>query len=453
MRYRQLCSPAYRAALTWGLTLFAGFANLPNRPATASELRETPIVKVINAARESIVNIQGEKTVAQDDGTHSQGEPYRRVNGMGTGVVIDARGYLLTNHHVVDGVRRINVALADKRNFTATVIARDPQTDLAILKIDSKEPLPVISIGTSSDLMLGESVIAVGNAYGYDHTATRGIVSALHRSVQVSDVQNYDDLIQTDASINPGNSGGPLMNIDGEMVGIVVAVRAGAQGIGFAIPVDKAMTVAAEMLNPQSLGVAWHGVEAKHLAGKSPGFVIDRLAESSPAATAGLEPGDTVLSVDGEAVERPLDFERALLGRRAGEEVKVRVDRNGDTKELALTLATLPGGMPVDSDPVWGLLGLKLKPIPSKQFQQYRSRYRGGLTVLEVRPDGPAAKQGIRRGDVLVGMHVWETISLNDVSYVLNREDFVDLDPLKFYILRDNETLFGHMTVSRRLQK
>ena len=452
MRQRQLCSAACRAVLTLGLSVFTGLATLPIRAAQASELRETPIVKVINYARASIVNIQGEKTIAQDD-AHGQGEPYRRVNGMGTGVVIDSRGYLLTNHHVVDGVRRINVALADKRNFTATVIARDPQTDLAILKIDVKDPLPVISIGTSSDLMLGESVIAVGNAYGYDHTATRGIVSALHRSVQVSDVQNYDDLIQTDASINPGNSGGPLLNIDGEMVGIVVAVRAGAQGIGFAIPVDKAMAVAAEMLNPQSLGVAWHGVKAKAAPGKTPGFVVERLADASPAATSGLEPGDVVVSVENTAVERPLDFERAMLGRRVGEEVTISVERNGEAKELKLALATLPGGLQTDSDPIWGLLGLKLKPIPSKQFQQYRSRYRGGLTVVEVRPDGPAAKQGIRRGDVLVGMHVWETISLNDVNYVLNRDDFAELDPLKFYILRDNETLFGHMTVSRRLQK
>lgn len=453
MRYRHRSCPLFRTTLTLGLGLFVGLAGLPSRPGAASELRETPIVKVIDSARASIVNIQGEKTVAQDDLHAGQGEPYRRVNGMGTGVVIDDRGYLLTNHHVVDGVRRINVTLADKRSFVATVVARDPQTDLAVLKIDSKEPMPVITIGTSSDLMLGESVIAVGNAYGYDHTATRGIVSALHRSVQVSDVQNYDDLIQTDASINPGNSGGPLLNIDGEMIGIVVAVRAGAQGIGFAIPVDKALAVAAQMLNPQNLGVAWHGVEAKPVSGKHPGLIVDHLAESSPAAACGFEPGDTVLAVGEIDIKRPLDFERALLGRRVGDEVKVQVERHGESLELTLALATVPGGIRTDNDPVWGLLGLKLKPIPTKQFQQYRSRYRGGLTVLEVRPDGPAARQGIRRGDVLVGMHVWETISLNDVSYVLNRDDFADLDPLKFYILRDNETLFGHMTVSKRLQK
>ena len=148
---------------------------------------------------------------------------------MGTGVVIDPRGYIITNYHVVNGVRDIQVTLADGERYIAKLVARDPETDLAIIKIDAKQEIPVISIGTSSDLMTGETVIAMGNAYGYEHTVTRGIVSALRRSVQVNEAQNYDDLIQTDASINPGNSGGPLLNIDGEMIGINVAVRAGAR--------------------------------------------------------------------------------------------------------------------------------------------------------------------------------------------------------------------------------
>ena len=131
--------------------------------------------------------------------------------------------------------------------MVATLVARDLETDLAVIKVNVSDKLTVIALGTSSDLMAGESVIAVGNAYGYENTVTRGIISALHRAVQVSDAQFYDDLIQTDASINPGNSGGPLLNIDGEMIGINVAVRAGAQGIGFAIPVDKAMNVAADV--------------------------------------------------------------------------------------------------------------------------------------------------------------------------------------------------------------
>ena len=160
---------------------------------------------------------------------------------MGTGTIVDERGYILTNYHVVSDVRRIEVTLDDGRGCTAELVAYDAAADLAVIKIPAPKPLPVIRIGTSSDLMEGESVIALGNAFGYEQTVTRGIISALGRDVQVSDTQAYDDLIQTDASINPGNSGGPLLNIDGEMIGVNVAVRAGAQGIGFAIPIDNAL--------------------------------------------------------------------------------------------------------------------------------------------------------------------------------------------------------------------
>ena len=195
-------------------------------PAAASELRETPVVKAVQRARGAIVNIRGEKTVAASASQAAGSDGGRRVNGMGTGVLIDPRGYILTDYHVVNGVREVHVTRADGQRHTARLLAHDKEADLAILKIDCPTPLPVIPIGTSSDLMAGETVIAVGNAYGYEHTVTRGIISALHRSVQVSEAQYYDDLIQTDASINPGNSGGPLLNIDGEMIGINVAVRA-----------------------------------------------------------------------------------------------------------------------------------------------------------------------------------------------------------------------------------
>ena len=147
---------------------------------------------------------------------------------MGTGVVIDPRGYILTNYHVVDGVHEIQVTTSENKKYIASVVARDAETDLAVIKISPAEKMDAIPLGTSSDLMQGEPVIAVGNAFGYDFTVTEGIVSALHRAVQINDAQYYDDLIQTSAAINPGNSGGPLLNIDGEMIGLNVAVRAGA---------------------------------------------------------------------------------------------------------------------------------------------------------------------------------------------------------------------------------
>ncbi|MGO9113827.1 MAG: S1C family serine protease, partial [Thermoguttaceae bacterium] len=212
--------------------------------AAASDQRLTPIVKAAQKAKPSVVSIRGEKTILPGPQTGANDAP-RRVNGMGTGVVIDPRGYILTNYHVVDGVREIQVTTAESKKYVASIVARDTETDLAVIKISPTEKMEVIALGTSSDLMQGETVVAVGNAFGYDFTVTRGIVSALHRAVQINDAQYYDDLIQTDAPINPGNSGGPLLNIDGEMIGDNVAVRAGAQGIGFAIPVDKAMSIAA----------------------------------------------------------------------------------------------------------------------------------------------------------------------------------------------------------------
>ncbi|MBN2291809.1 MAG: trypsin-like peptidase domain-containing protein, partial [Pirellulales bacterium] len=170
----------------------------------ASDLRQTAVVKAIRQAAPSVVNIRGEKRVTGPDGVDD--DSGRRVNGMGTGVVLDPRGYIITNHHVVDGVREIQVTLDAGERYVARLIARDPETDLAIIKIDCPRKLKVINLGSSNDLMTGEPVIAVGNAFGYEHTATRGIISSLHRAVQVSDAQYYSDLIQTDASINPGNS-------------------------------------------------------------------------------------------------------------------------------------------------------------------------------------------------------------------------------------------------------
>lgn len=417
--------------------------------AQASELRRNATVQVVQKARPSVVNIHGQKTIGPGDEGYHQGEGPQRVNGMGTGVVIDPRGYIITNQHVVEGVRKIEVTLWDESSYIATVVSHDPKTDLAIIKIRTPEPLPVISIGTSSDLMPGESVIAVGNAYGYEHTVTRGIVSALHRRVQVSDSQSYKDLIQTDASINPGNSGGPLLNIDGQMIGINVAVRAGAQGIGFAIPVDLAMRVAADLMSSERLQHTWHGMVGQDQPGKP--FAVSKVEENSPAAKAGLRAGDVIKSINGTKVERALDIERALIGEDVGEEVKLTIERGTDELSTSLALAGSPRNRSSSVDLAWDTIGLRLTPMEIANFRELRSRYRGGLTVLAVRPDSPAARQGIRRGDVLVGMHIWETVTIENVNYILKRPDFASIDPVKFYILRGDETLYGHMTVS--LQK
>ncbi len=413
-----------------------------------SPLRHTAIVKAVARAKPAVVNIRGQKTI-RGDRRRAGDSGDREVNGMGTGVIIDSRGYILTNHHVVQDVRQIQVTLEGMSPLRARLISYDPKTDLAIIKVDPPKPLPVIVVGTSSDLMTAEPVVAVGNAYGYEHTVTRGIISALHRNVQVSDAQNYQDLIQTDASINPGNSGGPLLNIDGEMIGVNVAVRAGAQGIGFAIPVDKAMAVAARLLSIERLNGTWHGIIPSQSALYSDkGLTVKMVSSGSPAQKGAIKPGDVIKTVSKKPIRRPLDLERSLLGRRVGEEIEVSVQRDGKPLTLSIVLARLVNRKMPTPDRNWDVLGMRLTPADAQRVRQQVPRYRGGLQVVSVRRDGPARKQGIRAGDILVGMHIWETISLDNVEYILNRPDLTNITPVKFYVLRDGETLIGRLNVN-----
>ena len=369
---------------------------------------------------------------------------------MGTGIIIDERGYILTNYHVVEGVERIQVSTRSGQTVLAQLVGQDHATDLAIIRVDISRKLPVIRIGTSSDLMLGEPVIAIGNAYGYPHTITRGIISQLHRPVQVSDDQKYMDLVQTDASINPGNSGGPLLNIDGNVIGINVAVRVGAQGIGFAVPIDQAIEVASQLLASHISMQVHHGVVGKSVISEhDTKFVVTSVLSNSPASRSGLQPGDVIESVDEQPIFRSLDFQRSLLDHSAGDELSLKVNRNDQPVSVKLVLvnSTRTHHPLTLADRVWSQLGLRLIPSSRQTFSRANSRYRGGLKVVGVRGDGPSAQQGIRYGDVLVGMQKWETISLDNVAYILDSDYVKRGSALKFYVIRNGETLFGHLKV------
>jgi serine protease Do len=422
-----------------------------------SPQRMTPVVVAVRQARTAVVSIRGQKTVTEpaDSGSSETAEAPRQVNGMGTGTIIDERGYILTNYHVVSDVRKIEVTLDDGRQCIADLVANDAAADLAIIKIPTTKPMPTMRLGTSSDLMVGESVIALGNAFGYEQTVTRGVISALGRDVQVSETQSYDHLIQTDASINPGNSGGPLLNIDGEMIGVNVAVRAGAQGIGFAIPIDDALTVAARLLNVQRLRHKWHGLVTQTEDVDGP-LRITKIEGSSPAERIGLKAGDQLVRVGNLPVSRPIDLERAMLDRASGEPVTIEVRRGGQTLAMDLSLAesqlqavgTLP---PLDGDArqIWDVLGLNLTQEPHVTFERRNTRYRGGMHVEGVRPNSPAAEEGILPGDILVGMHKWETASPQDIQYIITRPNLAQMK-LKFYVLRGQNTLFGHLDMASK---
>ena len=422
--------------------------------AQGSELRRSAIVKAVEGAKYSVLNIHGQKILSAAE---SSAQGSRAVNGMGTGVVIDQRGYLLTNFHVVDGVRRIQVTNADGKTAIAKLIAHDRPTDLAVIKIPQDDSLHPVPLGTSDDLMVGETVIAMGNAYGYNHSVTRGIISALHRDVPISETQHYYDLIQTDAGINPGNSGGPLLNIDGDMIGLNVAVRVGAQGIGFAIPVDQALQVSAELIRQHSQQAGyWHGVTGKQrFAGGKPLFQVSAVAADSPAAKAGIAPGDVISSISGREIRNELDFELALLDRRAGEELAVNTSRNSGSQVVSMLLDNAPAdnGSRDIANQTWRVAGLRLLPLSNRQFKSTSGRYRGGLQVTAVRPGSPAEREHIQPGDILVGMHVWETVTLENVGYVLRQKEVDGSRPVKCFILRDDRTHYAYLPISETTRR
>ena len=417
--------------------------------AKGTTLRRTPEVIAIEKARPSVVSIHGRKTIAAEPNSTAT-DGIQQVNGMGTGIVIDERGFIVTNYHVVEGVGRIQVTTSSGLTVIAHLVSHDAKTDLAIIKIDVDDSLPVIQLGTSHDLLTGEPVIAIGNAYGYPHTVTRGIISALHRPIEVSENQSYRDLIQTDASINPGNSGGPLLNIDGEMIGINVAVRMGAQGIGFALPVDEAMDVVARLIGGEVSRKVEHGITGKTMVDeRGCRYVVTAAPQDGPAYASGVRPGDMILSLDNHSVARELDCQRVLLSHQPGDELRMTVMRNGTETSLNLVLGEPANQEQSVAERAWQVLGLRLISSPTQTVRQLSSRYRGGMRVTAVRTGSPASREGIRNGDILVGLHKWETISLDNIAYILDSDEFGTAQPAKFYILRGNETLFGQLRVSQ----
>ncbi len=415
--------------------------------------RETPIVRAVKRTRPSVVNINGRKTIRDDDAPYGSRDRFRKVNGMGTGVIIDERGYIVTNFHVVEGVATIRVTLADKTMTTARLVAHDPRTDLAVIKIETSKPLPVIPCGTSSDLMLGETVIAIGNAYGYKDSITRGIISEVNRTVEVSDEQTYYNLIQTDAAINPGNSGGPLINIDGEMIGINVAVRMGAQSIGFTIPVNPAMEIVAGLIKKENR----ENVKLPIVAATD--FKLDDPRLIVRDSTDGLEvyEGDEITSIDGKRVSKALDLERALIGKTSEDVVSLQVRRGTKTLQIESPLVSSQTAPDKSSNTleakVWNRFGFKLKEIPSTQFKRITSKYRGGLLVDQVRSGSQANSQNIQPGDVLLGIHEWETTTLGHIAYIIEQNGVYSGSPIEFFVFRNGEVLKGNFRLAMRNQQ
>jgi serine protease Do len=412
--------------------------------------RKTPIVLAVERVKAAVVNIHSERTVNNPAGpeTFAMTPSQNRINGMGTGIILDPRGYIVTNQHVVEDVSVIRIRLSDGTSLNAKVVARSPENDLALLKVDAGRPLATMPLGTAADLMVGETVIAIGNAYGYENTVSLGIVSAVKRDVTLNKDISYKSLIQTDASINPGNSGGPLVNVHGELVGVNVAIRAGAQGIGFAIPVDSMIRIVADLMRSRRFQTSTDGLVCRdHLTRGDEGLVrsvvVERVDANGPAAKAGLKPGDEVTRVGDLTAACSYDVERAFLDRRPGDTVTMTVRRQGKEVPLRLVLQASDQNRPAAVDLVWRKLGVRLSQISTDSVGRVNRQLNGGLEVTAIQPDGAAARAGIHRGDILVGLHQWETLSLDNVVFVLSHPDLASFNPLSFYIVRSGQVRRG----------
>jgi len=430
--------------------------------------RRTPLTQAAARAIPSVGNIHTEKSANPQNNVFAY-EKGRKINGMGTGVVIDERGYMITNHHVVADVDTIRVEFADKSSYLARRINVDRDHDLAIIKIEGSKQFKVIPYGTSSDLMVCEPVIAIGNPFGYEGSATVGYISALGRDVEANETQFYKNLIQTDAAINPGNSGGPLVNIDGEVIGINVAIRANAQKIGFAIPIDDVRKIVERLISIEHLEKTYHGLIPKNVSNAtSRMLLVDGTHPDSPAATAGLKAGDVILHAGDVDIADGADWERSLLGHHVGDKVEVTVRRSDKLEKITLVLGEYTGGRVVShSEPLsvrpvvksdsvadekyWSQLGLKFVALPDSQKSVVGPKYRGGLRVTDVRTDGPSANNGIVKGDILVGLDKWETVLPDNIDWILRQPHAQITDgpvSMKFFVIRGTETRYGYLSVA-----
>lgn len=441
-----------RSASTALATLLAGasLSTLPTRlladPPAASRMTDT--VRAIRAAEASVVNIEGNKPSGKGAGEAQQ------VNGMGSGVIIDSRGYILTNQHVVQDVNRIEVTLHDGAKYIGAPIAHDPSTDLALIKIDAPRPVPVINFGTSSDLMRGEKVVAIGNPFGYQHTVTEGIISALHRDIPVNGVQQYEDLIQTDASINPGNSGGPLVNIDGDMIGLNAAVRVGAQGIGFAIPVDKALEVAAALIHRT------HGIEVPFEVRTTSreGHTELKVAKVSGNRAESVTTGDVIKRIGGQRVTNRLQYELAMLDQKAGNAIEIEYDHAGQSKiervegasRLTSNVSLVSARNQEQSNYAWNVLGVKLRTAEAQQVRSVDATYTGGLVIESVRKNSPAHNAKLQSGDILVGLLEWQTPNWKDLEWIFNSDEMKQSRNPKFRIIRSGGVFYGTLELSSK---
>jgi len=394
-----------------GLPIFFG-------PAAAAD-RETPIVSAVRSVGPAVVNISSVAPIRKRSIPFSlspyfdqffkdffeprwERMPDRRT--LGSGVIIDGRrGLLITNAHVVAKAGAIQVTLRDKREFKAEIVGADPDFDLAVLRIDAPAELPAVDMGSSDDLMIGETVIAIGNPFGFSHTVTTGVVSALNRSIRTEE-RIYHSFIQIDASINPGNSGGPLLNINGELIGINTAIYAKAQGIGFAIPISKARKIINDLIAHGEVIEAWIGLIVQNIdvalsryldMPMDAGVIVKDVAAGSPAAAAGVREGDLLTAVDNRNIVSADDYQTAMREFPVGVDLNLKIRRGSKSMVLPAKTKTFPDALA----PALGFRLLGVRVSDSAGFPSVEAD--AGVVITELRPGSHLAEIGARPGDVI----------------------------------------------------
>lgn len=359
--------------------------------------------------------------------------------GLGSGVIINNEGYILTNEHVIDEADKITVTLSDGREFKAEIKGQDPRSDLAVIKIDAHN-LPVAALGDSDSLKIGQWVVAIGNPYGFvmqnpEPTVTTGVISALHRSLGkgLSQDRDYSDLIQTDAAINPGNSGGPLVNLKGELVGVNVAIfstTGGYQGIGFAIPINNAKRIISKLIEGKKVVYGWLGITVQDLSedlaghfglsGKK-GVLVSKILKDGPSERAGVKEGDIIQSIDNNNIENVKELLNLVGKSDVGRSLKLIIVR--DKKQLVLDIVV--GERPQNTEETaysqgsvkWR--GLDVQDLSPEIARRFRIEDEKGVVVIDVEPDSPSDEAGIIPGDVLLEINKQAIKDISDYNYIV----------------------------------
>lgn len=377
--------------------------------------RVTPVVLAVREAGPSVVNISTEQIIERPyNPFFAFADPFfedffrrfparfprtrYKVHSLGSGVIISPDGYVFTNEHVIRKASRITVTLADGREFDAEVLSSSAEMDLAVMKINSPEPLPYATMGSSSELMIGETLIAVGNPFGLENSVTTGVLSATDRSLAAGGHVVYPNLLQTTALINPGNSGGPLLNINAEVIGVNMAVKLDAQGIGFAIPIDDIRDTLVDLLDFESVKNTSLGVEVARDPSVPP--VVKSVRPGGPGASAGIKPNDLIVKVDGRSVDGVLDYQMMVLLKEAGEGLSIELNRRGKPVKIDLKIGEAPP--PPEAGLVRTRVGAVVYPLSAYVARRLGVLTDFGILVRKVEPGTPADSIGLKADDVII---------------------------------------------------